>query len=105
MIGDIYHSIPFFLGLILKYKLKVMNKLFNKIDWILMFRLVMSGAMIIVGIQTKDMVAGGFGAMFAIFSLVSAKYKVGCGYQSGCGVAPRYRSIQKTEEVEFTEIK
>jgi hypothetical protein len=43
--------------------------------------------------------------MFAIFSLVSAKYKVGCGYQSGCGVAPRYRSIQKTEEVEFTEIK
>jgi hypothetical protein len=82
-----------------------MNKLFNKIDWVLMFRLVMSGAMIIVGIQTKDMVAGGFGAMFAIFSLVSAKYKVGCGYQSGCGVAPRYRSIQKTEEVEFTEIK
>ncbi len=72
-----------------------------------MFRLVMSGAMIIVGIQTKDMVAGGFGAVFALFSLVSAKYKVGCGYQSGCGVAPRsrYRSIQKSEEVEFTEIK
>ena len=82
-----------------------MKKLFNKIDWVLMFRLVMSGAMIIVGIQTKDIVAGGFGAMFAIFSLVSAKYKVGCGYQSGCGVTPRYRSNQNTKEVEFTEIK
>jgi hypothetical protein len=82
-----------------------MKKLLDKIDWVLMFRLVMSGAMIIVGIQTKDIVAGGFGAMFVVFSLVSAKYKVGCGYQSGCGVTPRYRSIQKTEEVEFTEIK
>ena len=82
-----------------------MKKLLDKIDWVLMFRLVMSGAMIIVGIQTKDIVAGGFGAMFAIFSLVSAKYKVGCGYQSGCGVTPRYRSIQKTKKVEFTEIK
>ena len=82
-----------------------MRKLLSKIDWILMFRLMMSGAMVIVGIQTKDMVAGGFGAFFALFSLVSAKYKVGCGYQSGCGVTPRYRSIQKTEEVEFTEIK
>jgi hypothetical protein len=65
----------------------------------------MSGAMIIVGIQTKDIVAGGFGAMFAVFSFVSAKYKVGCGYQSGCGVTPRYRSIQKTKDIEFTEIK
>jgi hypothetical protein len=70
-----------------------------------MFRLVMSGAMIIVGIQTKDIVAGAFGAMFAVFSFVSAKYKVGCGYQSGCGVTPRYRSIQKTKDIEFTEIK
>jgi hypothetical protein len=70
-----------------------------------MFRLVMSGAMIIVGIQTKDIVAGGFGAMFAVFSFVSAKYKVGCGYQSGCGVTPRYRSIQKTKDIDFTEIK
>jgi hypothetical protein len=82
-----------------------MKKFFDIIDWVLMFRLVMSGAMIIVGIETKDIVAGGFGAMFAIFSLVSAKYKVGCGYQSGCGVTPKYRSIQKTNEVEFTEIK
>jgi hypothetical protein len=49
-----------------------MKKLFNKIDWVMMFRLVMSGAMIIVGIQTKDIVAGGFGAMFAVFSFVSA---------------------------------
>lgn len=71
----------------------------------MMFRLVMSGAMIIVGIQTKDIVAGGFGAMFAVFSFVSAKYKVGCGYQSGCGVTPRYRSIQKTKDIDFTEIK
>jgi hypothetical protein len=82
-----------------------MKKLLDKIDWVLMFRLVMSGAMIIVGIQTKDIVAGGFGAMFAVFSFVSAKYKVGCGYQSGCGVTPRYRSIQKTKDIEFTEIK
>lgn len=82
-----------------------MKKVFNKIDWILMFRLVMSGAIIIVGIQTKDIVAGGFGAMFAVFSLVSAKYKVGCGYSSGCGLAPRYRSLQKTDEVEYLEIK
>lgn len=82
-----------------------MKKVYNKIDWVLIFRLVMSGAMIIVGIQTKDIVAGGFGAMFAVFSLVSAKYKVGCGYSNGCSVAPRYRSIQKTEEVDYSEIK
>ena len=82
-----------------------MKKIFRKIDWVLMFRLVMSGAMIIVGVQTRDMVAGGFGVIFALFSLVSAKYKIGCGYQSGCGITPRYRSIQNTEEVDYTEIK
>ena len=82
-----------------------MKKIFRKIDWVLMFRLVMSGAMIIVGVQTKDMVAGGFGVIFALFSLVSAKYKIGCGYQSGCGITPRNRSIQNTEEVDYTEIK
>jgi hypothetical protein len=43
--------------------------------------------------------------MFAVFSFVIAKYKVCCGYQSGCGVTPRYRSIQKTKDIEFTEIK
>lgn len=85
-----------------------MQKFFSKIDWVLAFRLFMAISMLIVGYQTGDSMPMVFGGFFAVYSLIASKYKMGCGYQAGCGV-PRYEykreAIKKQEEVKFTEIK
>ncbi len=82
-----------------------MQKLFSKIDWVLVPRLIMSSIMCIVGYQTNDYIAGVFGLFFAGYSIFGAKYKVGCGY-NGCGYTPR--SAQKKDQnvsIEFKELK
>ena len=85
-----------------------MQKFFAKLDWVLLFRLFMAISMIIVGFQSGDYLPMVFGGFFALYSLVASKYKVGCGYQGGCGI-PRndFRNHNSTvkEEVEFIEIK
>ena len=82
-----------------------MQKLLSKIDWILAPQLLMSTMMCVVGYQTSDYIAGVFGLFLAGYSIVGAKYKVGCGYNS-CGYASM--AVQKkdqNEAVEFIEIK
>mgnify|MGYP000337775387 CR=1 FL=1 len=84
-----------------------MKKWLNRIDWILMMRLVMGGSMIIVGYQSADYIPAAVGTFFVIYSLFSAKYKVGCGYNT-CGNYRDYKTGHKTKEttqVEYTEIK
>jgi hypothetical protein len=52
--------------------------------------------------------SGIFGLFLAIYAIIAAKYKIGCGY-SGCTYTPSYRSKLKVNEevnhIEFTEIK
>jgi hypothetical protein len=81
-----------------------MQKLFSKLDLILVFRLIMTGVVGLVGYQNSDNVAMLFALFFAIYSIVGAKYKIGCGYNN-CGYTPSRVPKNKSEEIDFTEIK
>jgi hypothetical protein len=64
--------------------------------------------MLFVAYQQSDKVSGAFGLFLAIYAIIGAKYKVGCGYNN-CGYAPRYNSKlshkDEANHVDFTEIK
>jgi hypothetical protein len=42
-----------------------------------------------------------------LYSIIGAKYKIGCGYNANCGIPRRTDSakIRQNDEIEFTEIK
>ena len=88
-------------------KIKNMKKLISNIDWILMMRLVMGASMVIIGYQSNDYIPAVAGGFFIIYSIIGAKYKIGCGYNAGCGIPTRsaYTKPSSKEEIEFTEIK
>ncbi len=81
-----------------------MRNLLAKIDWILVPRLLMGGAMCVVGYQTSDIVAGGFGLLFVVYSIIGSRYKIGCGYNA-CGYSPKRNKVSDKETTVFTEIK
>ncbi len=66
-----------------------MQKWYNKIDWRLVMRLVMAASMVIVGYQSNDYIPAVFGIGFAIYAIIGAKYKIGCGYNGSCGYPAR----------------
>lgn len=88
-----------------------MKKIIASIDWILILRLVMGGSMIIIGYQSNDYIPALSGVFFIIYSIVSAKYKIGCGYNASCGVSINKNnnlnssSVKESKAVEFTELK
>jgi hypothetical protein len=51
---------------------------------------------------------GAFGVFLAIYAIIGAKYKIGCGY-NGCTYTPSYKSKLKLDEevkhIDYTEIK
>jgi len=81
-----------------------MQKLLSKLDLILVFRLIMTGIVGLVGYQNSDNVAMLFALFFAIYSIIGSKYKIGCGYNN-CGYSPSRVAKNKSEEIDFTEIK
>ncbi len=89
------------------YKILTMRKIFSNIDWILMMRLVMGGSMLIIGYQSNDYIPAVAGGFFIVYSIIGAKYKIGCGYNASCGMPIRsdYVKARQTDEIEFTEIK
>lgn len=88
-----------------------MKKIIASIDWILILRLVMGESMIIIGYQSNDYIPALSGVFFIIYSIVSAKYKIGCGYDASCGVSINKnnnfnsRIVKESKAVEFTELK
>jgi hypothetical protein len=88
-------------------KIFKMKKLLAKLDWILMMRLVMGGSMVIIGYQSNDYIPAVAGGFFIVYSIIGAKYKIGCGYNANCGIPRRYDSVKtrQNDEIEFTEIK
>jgi hypothetical protein len=84
-----------------------MKKVFSNIDWILMMRLVMGGSMLIIGYQSNDYIPTVAGGFFIVYSIIGAKYKIGCGYNASCGIPKRFDSVKtrQNDEIEFTEIK
>jgi len=89
------------------YKIVTMRKIFSNIDWILMMRLVMGGSMVIIGYQSNDYIPAVAGGFFIVYSIIGAKYKIGCGYNSSCGIPTRtaFVKTKQNDEIEFTEIK
>ena len=84
-----------------------MKKLFSNIDWILMMRLVMGGSMLVIGYQSNDYIPAVAGGFFIIYSIIGAKYKIGCGYNATCGMPSRrrYANDNHSTEIDLTEIK
>ena len=85
-----------------------MRKLLSKIDYTLTFRLLLSAAMCYTGFIQNDYMSGIFGLFLAIYAIIAAKYKIGCGY-NGCANMPTYKSkevlVEDVKHIEFTEIK
>jgi len=85
-----------------------MRKLLSKIDYTLTFRLLLATAMCYTGYMQNDYMSGIFGLFLAIYAIIAAKYKIGCGY-NGCAYTPSYRSKVKIDvevkQIDYTEIK
>ena len=85
-----------------------MRKLLSKIDYTLTFRLLLSIAMGYTGYVQNDYMSGIFGLFLAIYAIIGAKYKIGCGY-NGCAYTPTYKSkallVEDDKHIDFTEIK
>ncbi len=88
-------------------KILMMKKIMSNIDWLLMMRLVMGGSMVFIGYQSNDYIPAIAGGFFIIYSIISAKYKIGCGYNSSCGmpINKNFLKAKTTDEIDFTEIK
>ena len=85
-----------------------MRKLLSKIDYTLTFRLLLSIAMGYTGYEQNDYMSGIFGLFLAIYAIIGAKYKIGCGYNE-CTYTPTYKSkevlVEDVKNIDFTEIK
>ena len=85
-----------------------MRKLLTKIDYTLTFRLLLSIARCYTGYFQNDYMSGIFGLFLAIYAIIGAKYKIGCGY-TGCAYTPTYKSkevlVEDVKHIEFKEIK
>jgi hypothetical protein len=85
-----------------------MKTLLSKIDYTLTFRLLLSIAMCYTAYIQNDYMTGAFGVFLAIYAIIGAKYKIGCGY-NGCAYTPSYRSKVKIDvevkQIDYTEIK
>ena len=85
-----------------------MRNLLSKIDYTLTFRLLLSIAMGYTGYVQNDYMSGIFGLFLAIYAIIGAKYKIGCGY-TGCAYTPTYKSkailVEDVKHMDFTEIK
>ena len=83
----------------------------SNIDWILILRIVMGCSMAVIGYQSNDYIPAIAGGFFIIYSIVSAKYKIGCGYDTNCGVSLNKNnnfvrpSVKESKAVEFSELK
>jgi hypothetical protein len=81
-----------------------MQKLLRRLDLILVFRLIMTAIVGMVGYQNSDNVAMLFALFFAVYAIIGAKYKMGCGYNN-CGYTPSSTSKTNSDEIKFTEGK
>ena len=81
-----------------------MNKIFDKIDWALVIRLIIGLFMIGVGFQHREWIPGIFGALWIFVGIYGAYTKTGCGYNGYCGTGT-INTAADTDDIEFTEVK
>lgn len=85
-----------------------MRKFLTKIDYTLLFRLLLSIAMCSTGYIQNDRMAGIFGLFLAVFAIISAKYKIGCGYGS-CMSNTKFKlkevHSEQVKNIDINEVK
>ncbi len=60
-----------------------MIRLLQKIDFVLVIRLIMGGMFLVIAWQFKDWMHAIFGVLMIVIGIYSAKTKTGCGYGGG----------------------
>ena len=65
------------------FKSDVMIRLLQKIDFVLVIRLIMGGMFLVIALQFKDWVPAIFGILMIVIGIYAAKNKTGCGYGGG----------------------
>ena len=60
-----------------------MIRLLQKIDFVLVIRLIMGGMFLVTAWQFKDWMPAIFGVLMIVIGIYSAKTKTGCGYGGG----------------------
>ena len=60
-----------------------MIRLLQKIDFVLVIRLIMGGMFLVIAWQFKDWVPAIFGLLMIVIGIYAAKTKTGCGYGGG----------------------
>lgn len=65
------------------FKSDDMIRLLQKIDFVLVIRLIMGGMFLVIALQFKDWVPAIFGILMIVIGIYAAKNKTGCGYGGG----------------------
>ena len=60
-----------------------MIRFLQKIDFVLVIRLLMGGMFLVIAWQFKDWVPAIFGLLMIVIGIYAAKNKTGCGYGDG----------------------
>ena len=60
-----------------------MIRLLQKIDFVLVIRLIMGGMFLVIAWRFKDWMPAIFGVLMIVIGIYSAKTKTGCGYGGG----------------------
>lgn len=85
-----------------------MQNWFSKIDFTLVFRLSLSMVMGFSGYLKNDSTSGIFAIFLAVYALIAAKYKIGCGYNA-CGYSPipasKYAHKEEAQQIDFKDVK
>jgi cytochrome b len=62
--------------------MKRVTKMVKQPDWLLLFRVSLAGLLMVEGYRTHAMTDLSIGIALAIYSLLAARFKWGCGYGS-----------------------
>lgn len=76
--------------------MKYVRQIAQRIDWVLLLRLALSSVFIIEGYRKQASTDMGIGVALAVYSILAARFKWGCGYGS-CSVPRKATFPEKNE--------
>lgn len=76
--------------------MKYVKQIALRTDWVLLLRLALSSVFIIEGYRKQASTDMGIGVALAVYSILAARFKWGCGYGS-CSVPRKATFPEKNE--------
>lgn len=76
--------------------MKYVKQIALRTDWVLLLRLALSSVFIIEGYRKQASIDMGIGVALAVYSILAARFKWGCGYGS-CSVPRKATFPEKNE--------